>query len=144
MADDRKEMVAKGPQAVTQESHAAKAETAAVEALKETVLTALDDMKANDVVCMDVTGLTPLMDYMVIASGTSSRHVKSLVDSVIEKSKAAGNRPMGVEGLELSEWVLIDLGDMVVHVMLPKAREFYDLERLWEPVPSETEDQPNQ
>jgi len=126
--------VAKGPKAVGGKSaKAEKAERDAVEALKETVLMALDDLKANDVVCLDVTSLTPLMDYMVIASGTSSRHVKSMVDNVVVESKAIKVMPIGVEGLELSEWVLIDLGDIVVHVMLPTAREFYDLERLWAP-----------
>lgn len=99
--------------------------------LKQIVLDALEDSKANEVALMDVTAQTDITDYMVVASGTSSRHVKACAERVIELAKNSGTRPIGVEGLEEGDWVLIDLADVVVHVMLPKVREFYDLERLW-------------
>ena len=92
---------------------------------------ALEDLKAVDPVVMDVRSLSSVMDYLVIASGTSSRHVKSLADSVLMKAKEQGLRPLGVEGERVGEWVLVDFGDVVVHVMQPAARSFYDLERLW-------------
>lgn len=95
------------------------------------VQNALADIKAQQVVTLDVRSLTGLADYMVIASGTSTRHVKSLADNVVEKAKAAGYRPLGVEGERDAEWVLIDLAGIIVHVMLPATRKFYDLERLW-------------
>ena len=99
--------------------------------LKELVVDALEEMKAKDIVCIDVEGKTSVTDMLVIASGTSNRHVKSLVDNVAAKAKSQGFRPLGIEGGATAEWVLLDLGDIVVHVMMPNAREFYDLERLW-------------
>lgn len=99
--------------------------------LKQVVQDALEDAKARDVAWLDVTKQTDITDYMVVASGTSSRHVKSIVEQAIEGASKSGNKPVGVEGMEDGEWVLIDLVDIVVHVMLPKVREFYDLERLW-------------
>lgn len=93
---------------------------------------ALEELKAKDVLCIDVHELTSVTDYMVIASGTSSRHVTSLSDNVVEKTKAAGCQPLGIEGKDSGEWVLVDLGDIVVHVMQPATRQFYDLERLWQ------------
>lgn len=99
--------------------------------LKQVVQDALEDAKARDVAWLDVTKQTDITDYMVVASGTSSRHVKSIVEQAIESASKSGNKPVGVEGMEDGEWVLIDLVDIVVHVMLPKVREFYDLERLW-------------
>ena len=101
------------------------------EQLKELVIEALDDLKAVNTVTMDVSGLTDVMDYLVIASGTSNRHVKSLADNVCMEAKKQGMRPLGVEGEDAGEWVLVDFGDVVVHVMLPATRDFYDLERLW-------------
>lgn len=92
---------------------------------------ALEEIKAKDLVEIDVRGKTSVCDYMVIASGTSTRHVKSLADEVVKASKQAGFQPLGVEGEREAEWVLVDLGDVVVHVMLPRVREFYALERLW-------------
>jgi ribosome-associated protein len=100
--------------------------------LQEVVTTALDDMKAANVKVMDVRGLTDIADTMIIASGTSDRHVRSIADRVVEKAKAAGFRPYGVEGQRDGEWVLVDLNDIVLHVMLPRVREFYGLERLWD------------
>ena len=92
---------------------------------------ALDDLKALDPVVMDVRRLSSIMDYLVIASGTSSRHVKSLAGHVLMKAQEHGLRPLGVEGERVGEWVLVDFGDVVVHVMQPATRSFYDLERLW-------------
>lgn len=99
----------------------------------DVVRRALSDVKAQDVVELDVRGLTNISDAIVIASGTSTRHVKALADNVAEEAKKAGFRPIGVEGERDAEWVLIDLGHVVVHVMLPTARRFYDLESLWKP-----------
>lgn len=100
--------------------------------LQGIVTAALDDMKAVNIRVLDIRGLTDIADTMVIASGNSDRHVRSIADRVIEKAKAAGFRPFGVEGVRDGEWVLVDLNDVVVHVMLPRVREFYGLERLWE------------
>jgi ribosome-associated protein len=100
--------------------------------LKSVVLDALDDMKALEVKFLDVRGLTDIADYMVIASGTSDRHVRSVAQRVVEKAKEAGFRPHGVEGQQDGDWVLIDLNEMIVHVMLPRVREFYGLEKLWD------------
>jgi ribosome-associated protein len=106
--------------------------TVAKPSLKSIVLAALDDMKALDVKVLDVRGLTDIADTMVIASGTSDRHVRSVAQRVVEKTKGAGFRPHGVEGQQDGDWVLIDLHDMIVHVMLPRVREFYGLEKLWD------------
>ena len=97
---------------------------------------ALADMKAVDARILDVRGLTDISDYMVVASGTSDRHVRSIADNVVRLAKAAGVRPFGVEGAKDGEWVLVDLPDVMVHVMLPRVREFYGLEQLWEPPPA--------
>ena len=99
--------------------------------LSSLIVDALDDIKAQDIVKLDVRDMTTVTDYMIIASGTSNRHVQALVDNVAEKAKAAGHRPIGVEGEDGGEWVLLDLQDALVHVMLPKVREFYNLEKLW-------------
>jgi ribosome-associated protein len=99
--------------------------------LRSQVLDALDDLKAKDVKEIDVRGKTSITDILVIASGTSTRHVKSIADEVVKFAKRAGVMPLGVEGEKEAEWVLVDLGDIVVHVMLPRIREFYGLERLW-------------
>ena len=106
------------------------------EALTDLVIDALDDVKAKDIVRLDVRDMTAVTDYMVVASGTSNRHIKALVDNVAEKAKAAGHRPIGIEGEDGGEWVLLDLQDTLVHVMLPKVREFYNLEKLWSISPS--------
>ena len=106
-------------------------QTPSVDELLQVVLGALDDAKATDVTTIDVTGKTSIADYMVIASGTSSRHVKTLADTVHVKAKEAGVAPLGMEGQGDSEWVLVDLADVLVHIMLPRARTFYALEKLW-------------
>jgi ribosome-associated protein len=103
-----------------------------VSPLQETVTAALDDMKAVNVKVLDVRGLTDIADTMVIASGNSDRHVRSIADNVTRKAKEAGYRPLGTEGARDGEWVLVDLTDILVHVMLPRVREFYGLERLWD------------
>jgi ribosome-associated protein len=100
--------------------------------LNAIITTALDDMKAANVRVLDVRGVTDIADTMVIASGTSDRHVRSIADRVVESAKKAGFRPIGVEGAGDGEWVLVDLQDVIVHVMLPRVREFYRLESLWE------------
>jgi len=100
--------------------------------LQKAVTTALEDMKAVNVRVLDVRGLTDIADTMVIASGNSDRHVRSIADRVVEKARGAGFRPLGTEGARDGEWVLVDLQDLIVHVMLPRVREFYGLERLWE------------
>ena len=107
------------------------AKTDPVEILRKQVLSALDELKAKDVKEIDVRGKTSIADILIIASGTSTRHVKSLADEVVRFVKKAGMMPLGVEGEKEAEWVLVDLGDIIVHVMLPRIREFYGLERLW-------------
>jgi ribosome-associated protein len=104
-------------------------------ALVKLVAAALDDMKAANVKIIDVRKATDVADCMVIASGTSDRHVRSIADRVVERTRAGGFRPMGLEGERDGEWVLVDLNDVIVHVMLPRVREFYGLESLWEPGP---------
>ena len=99
--------------------------------LSHLIVDALEDLKALEIRIIDVRGQTSVTDWLVIASGTSSRHVKSLADNVMMKAKEQGVRPLGVEGERVGEWVLVDFGDVVVHVMQPAARSFYDLERLW-------------
>jgi ribosome-associated protein len=100
--------------------------------LKAVVIDALGDMKALEIKVLDVRGLTDVADTMVIASGTSDRHVRSVAQKLVEKTKAAGFQPHGVEGQQDSDWVLIDLNEIIVHVMLPRVREFYGLEKLWD------------
>ena len=102
-----------------------------LEALRNIVVDALEELKAQDLTVLDVRGMASFTDLMVVASGTSTRQVKALADKVIEKCRSAGVRPLGVEGEREAEWVLVDLGDIVVHVMLPQTRDFYNLEKLW-------------
>jgi ribosome-associated protein len=103
-----------------------------VSPLQQIVSSALEDMKAVNVRVLDVRGLTDIADTMIVASGTSDRHVRSIADNVSQKAKRAGFRPLGTEGARDGEWVLVDLADILVHVMLPRVREFYGLESLWE------------
>ena len=105
--------------------------------LLEIVLTALDDMKGVDVRVIDVRDLTSITDRMVIVSGTSTRHVKALAENVALQAKQHGYKPLGIEGENAAEWVLVDLVDVVVHVMLPAIRDFYALEKLWGDAPTE-------
>jgi ribosome-associated protein len=100
-------------------------------ALKDLAVEALDDLKGKEIVAIEVSHLTGLMDHVIICTGTSSRHAKALADNVAVEAKKQGITPLGIEGHSGSEWVLVDLGDVVVHVMQPETRAFYDLERLW-------------
>jgi ribosome-associated protein len=101
------------------------------EQLSELVIEVLEDGKGKDIVRLNVSEMTSVTDYMVVASGTSNRHVKALAEAVAVKAKTSGHRPSGIEGEAGGEWVLLDLGDTLVHVMLPRVREFYNLEKLW-------------
>jgi ribosome-associated protein len=103
-----------------------------VESLRDLVVTTLEDMKAFDIVTLDVRGKTSITDFFVIASANSDRHVKSSAESVAFQAKQAGQPPIGTEGLQEGEWALIDLNGVVVHIMQPKVRDFYQLERLWD------------
>jgi len=123
---------AAGKSSATPRARGVQTPAAARAALKSVILSALDDMKALEVKVLDVRGLTDIADYMVIASGTSDRHVRSVAQRVVEKTKEAGYRPHGCEGLKDGDWVLIDLHEMIVHIMLPRVREFYGLEKLWD------------
>lgn len=106
-------------------------QTQDVSACLNAIRNALQDVKAKDIIELDVSSISNVADAIVIASGTSTRHVKALADNVAEEARKAGFRPIGIEGERDAEWILIDLGYVVVHVMLPTARKFYDLESLW-------------
>lgn len=100
--------------------------------VRDIVQNSLEDMKAVDIVSIDVRGKSSMTDYLFVASGNSTRHVKSIADEVVVKSKENGLDVIGSEGRATAEWVLVDLNDVIVHVMLPSTREFYQLEKLWE------------
>lgn len=106
------------------------------EQLRDRVVSALEDTKAKDLVILDVRKMTTVTDYMVVASGTSNRHVRALADAVEKAAREQGHRPNGVEGAGGGEWILLDLQDVLVHVMLPRVREFYNLEKLWSLTPT--------
>ena len=110
------------------------------EELAELILKTLEDMKAQDIKTLDVRGKTSITDIMIFASGTSDRHVKSLAESVAFQAKQAGEPPIGTEGTTEGEWALVDLNGVVVHVMQPKVRDFYQLERLWSVGDTATDD----
>jgi ribosome-associated protein len=103
--------------------------------LNSIVVDALEDIKGIDILELDVREMTSVVDTMIIATGTSSRQVKALADNVEKKAKESGFRPLSSEGRSSADWILIDFGDTAVHVMLPEARELYDLERLWSKIP---------
>lgn len=106
--------------------------------LRELVVDVLNDMKASDITVLEVDELTSICDVMVIATGNSARHVKSIADAIIQRAKKANCYPIGVEGENQADWILTDLGDIVVHIMKPEVRAFYQLERLWS-IPASTE-----
>ncbi len=103
-----------------------------VQQLHQLVLSTLEELKAVDIKSVDVTGLSPLTDHFVVASGNSTRHVKSMADKLVQAAKAKGVQPLGVEGEREAQWILVDLNDIIVHLMLPQARAFYNIEKLWE------------
>lgn len=103
-----------------------------LEALQAIVVEAIEDLKAFDIKILDVQGKSSFSDLLIFASGRSDRQVKSIANNVIEQCKKAGNPPLGVEGMQTGDWVLVDLGDIVVHIMLPQVRDFYNIERIWE------------
>ena len=123
------------PSASNSHDFAMNTQAADVQACLKVVHEALLDVKAKDIIELDVSSISNVADAIVIASGTSTRHVKALADNVAEEARKAGFRPIGVEGERDAEWILIDLGLVVVHVMLPTARKFYDLESLWRTAP---------
>jgi ribosome-associated protein len=98
----------------------------------DVVIGVIEDMKGQAVKCLDVSHLTTITDLMIVASGRSDRHVRSIAEAIVEKCKEQGIALLGVEGEEGGEWVLVDLADVIVHVMLPRTREFYDIEKLWD------------
>ena len=99
--------------------------------LRDLVVEAIADRRGRDVVVLEVAALTDVTDYMILVTGTSRRHVRALVDAVHEAVKRRSAQVLGIEGADIGEWVLIDLADVVVHVMQTQTRAFYDLERLW-------------
>ena len=99
--------------------------------LNKLVVSALEDLKAKEITCLDVTAGTDMADTMVFVTGTSNRHVKSLAQNVSVEAKKAGIQPLGIEGMDTGDWVLVDLGNVLVHIMLPEMRDLYDLEKLW-------------
>ena len=101
------------------------------EQLRDLVVEALEDLKGTDIRVLDVRGKSSITDIMVIASGTSDRQVRALANNVVVKAKEQGVMPLGQEGEREGEWVLVDLGDVVAHIMLPQIRDFYNLEKLW-------------
>lgn len=102
------------------------------EALVKLAVGVLKDLKAELITCLDVRHLTSVTDVMIIANGRSTRHVRATADALVERCKKNHYRPVGVEGVDAGEWALIDLADVVVHVMLPATRNFYELEKLWD------------
>lgn len=110
-----------------------------VEELRDLVIQTLEDMKAKDISVIDVRGKTSITDIMIIASGTSDRHVKSCAEAVAFQAKQAGEPPIGSEGLNEGEWALVDLNGVVLHVMQPKVRDYYQIERLWKVGPESGE-----
>lgn len=110
----------------------ASADGLSADQLQEFVVSSLEDFKAVDIQVIDVRGRNPLTDFFVIASGSSSRHVKSMAENLVLKAKQSGFPPLGVEGQRQGDWVLVDLNDIIVHIMRPQTRAFYNLEKLWE------------
>ncbi len=108
-----------------------------VQSLISLIKTILEDHKAQNIVELDIKDVSSIADAMIVTSGTSTRHVKSMADAVMEKTKQAGFKILSSEGAQTSEWILIDLADVIVHIMLPETRNFYDLERLWSARPQD-------
>lgn len=106
-------------------------ETCRVKALRDFVIDKIDDLKGQDIIAIDVKGKSSITDCMIICTGTSTRHVVSIADHVVQASRAAGLLPLGVEGEATADWVVVDLGDVIVHVMQEESRRLYELEKLW-------------
>lgn len=104
--------------------------------LNQAIINALENLKGKDIVTLDVHELTDVTDTLIIASGTSSRHTRSLAENLVEETKKAGFRALGIEGLDAGDWVLVDYGDTIVHVMQQEARDYYELEKLWSMTPA--------
>ena len=102
------------------------------EVLKDQVLTVLEDMKAQDITIIDVHEKASFTDFIVIACGASDRHTKAVAQRLIEDIKKLGTQPLGVEGMDVPSWILVDLGDVVTHIMQAETRSFYDIEQLWQ------------
>ncbi|MCK5001725.1 MAG: ribosome silencing factor [Gammaproteobacteria bacterium] len=115
-----------------------------IDEIRALVRTALEDLKAEDIVELDVKGKTSVADTIFVATGNSGRHVKSIANNVVMEAKHAGNQPLGIEGETDADWVLVDLGDVIVHVMQAQAREFYDLEGLWKVTIEERQNMQNE
>lgn len=111
-----------------------------IEQLQKVVIDALEDLKAKEITVLDVTQVTDVTDTMIFVTGTSNRHVKSLASNISVEVKKNGVQPIGIEGDDIGDWVLVDLGDILVHVMLPEIRDLYDLERLWSVPENDAED----
>jgi ribosome-associated protein len=109
-----------------------RAHSTSSDSLQQLISETLEDMKAIDVVKLDVSHLTAITDVMFVASGRSDRHVRAIADAIVERSEKSGFRPLGVEGMDGGEWVLIDLSDVIVHVMIQRSRDFYEIEKLWD------------
>jgi len=104
--------------------------------LNKSIINALENLKGQEIVTLDVSQLTDVMDTLIIASGTSNRHTRSLAENLVEETKKAGFRALGIEGLDSGDWVLVDYGDTVVHVMQDETRNYYELEKLWSMKPA--------
>ncbi len=106
---------------------------ASVEDLRQLIVDTIDANKGKNITCIDVQGKSSVTDYMIVATGTSERHVKALADHILTESKKQDITPLGVEGIKVCDWVLVDLGDVMAHLMLEKTRDYYQLEKLWQP-----------
>jgi len=115
---------------------AAKMSFLSSEEIRDAAVEAIESLKGKEIAVLDVREMTSMTDYMIIVSGTSSRHVKSMADSVVMELKKLGELPLGVEGESAGDWILVDLGGGIVHVQMPETRSFYDLEKLWSQSPA--------
>ena len=113
------------------QSHSPQGENLQGKALQDFVIDKIDDLKGQDIIALDVQGKSSITDCMIICTGTSSRHVMSIADHVVQESRAAGLLPLGVEGENSADWIVVDLGDVIVHVMQEESRRLYELEKLW-------------
>ena len=113
------------------QSHSPQGENLQGKALQDFVIDKIDDLKGQDIIAIDVKGKSSITDCMIICTGTSTRHVVSIADHVVQESRAAGLLPLGVEGEATADWVVVDLGDVIVHVMQDESRRLYELEKLW-------------